>query len=197
MPDKLTPESSAELLERWRRGDQDAAALLWQRYALRLLALVRGRLTPHPAGDLDPEDVVQSVFRRLFAHARDGRTVLRHSGDLWRLLVAIGLHRIQDQRRRAGARRRFLGTRQPLTEDTAELLAREPSPEEAALVADELAHALHGLEPRQQEMVVLRLQGCRIDEIADLLQCHERTVRRVLERVRRRLEWRCRWHADA
>src|SRR5262245_4565831 len=79
--------SSADLLARWQQGDEAAAAALYARYAGRLHALARRRLTPQLARRLDPDDVVQSACRSFFTGARAGRYVVRNDEELWRLLA--------------------------------------------------------------------------------------------------------------
>src|SRR5690242_9456367 len=63
----ITPVASepsfADLMARLRAGDDAAAAALFQRFATRLIALARGRLDGLVRRKVDPEDVVQSVFR--------------------------------------------------------------------------------------------------------------------------------------
>src|SRR5262249_40685711 len=88
-------DDSAALVKRWTEGDERAAAELVNRYTGRLLALARSHLSAKLAARLDPEDVVQSAYRSFFADARDDRFVLKRSGDLWRLLAAITLHKLQ------------------------------------------------------------------------------------------------------
>src|SRR5579885_725721 len=100
---------SVELMARWRDGDQAAAEVLFQRYAGRLLALARSRLSAKLAPLVDPEDVVQSAFRSFFTGVRGDRFALRRSGDLWRLLVAITLHKLQHQVERQTAAKRAAG----------------------------------------------------------------------------------------
>jgi RNA polymerase sigma-70 factor (ECF subfamily) len=184
---------SAELMARWRDGDEEAAEELFRRYVERLLALARSRLSERLARHVDPEDVVQSAFCSFFTGARAGRFALRRSGDLWRLLVGITLHKLQHQVERHTAGKRAAGREHPLAregsvlEAQGEVLAREPTPAEAAALADTLEHVLRGLEPLQRRMVELRLQGCSLDEIAADVRRSERTVRRVLERVKGRL----------
>ena len=39
---------SVDLLARWRQGDQQAAAALFERYAERLIGLAHGRLSQSP-----------------------------------------------------------------------------------------------------------------------------------------------------
>src|SRR5262245_3026211 len=97
---------SAELLARYRRDDQAAAEELFRRYAGRLTALARSRLSHALAPRVDAEDVVQSAYRSFFVLARDGDVLLRESGDLWRLLVRITLRKVyrSARRHRAGCR---------------------------------------------------------------------------------------------
>lgn len=189
----LMTNQSADLMMRWRDGDQQAARELFLRYAERLLALARSRLSAKLARHVDPEDVVQSAYRSFFVGARDGRYILERSGDLWRLLVAITVHKIHGQVERHTAGKRAIarelapGDESGLFGLQAVALAREPTPADAAALADTLEHVLGGLESRERRMVELRLQGYRLEEIAAELQRSERTVRRVLEQVKHEL----------
>jgi RNA polymerase sigma-70 factor (ECF subfamily) len=198
MADVETPDSSAQLVARWRTGDQQAATLLWQRYAQRLLALARRRLSRKLARRVDPEDVVQSAYRSFFAGARDERYVLQHSGDLWRLLVAITLHKLHHQVQRHTAGKRALaleyhfGEERDLLHFPVRTLANPPSPSEAVMLVDELEHVMRAFPPLQRQMIQLRLQGYRLGEIAAVTRRNERTVRRVLQRVEQHLKQRSR-----
>src|SRR5262245_47150683 len=87
----------SDLVARWRAGDEAAAAELFERYADRLIALARSRLSAKVAGRVDPEDVVQSAYRSFFAGVRNGRYDLERGGDVWRLLLAITLHKLYRQ----------------------------------------------------------------------------------------------------
>jgi RNA polymerase sigma-70 factor (ECF subfamily) len=197
MADLLQPLGSGELMARWQAGDEQAAAVLWRRYARRLIALARRRISHELTRHVDPEDVVQSAYRAFFAGARSDRYILRHSGDLWRLLVAITLHKVHHQVKHHLAGKRASHQTRSLDEHGRRLfrhtrvLAQEPSPADAAALADELEWALAELDPWQRGLVSLRLQGYELEEIAQFAKCHERTVRRILERVRKRLQLRC------
>ena len=144
------------------------------------LRLARSRLSSRLARHVDPEDVVQSAYRSFFTGARAGRYALRRSGDLWRLLAAITLHKVRRQVERHTAGKRDVGREQPAAAKSEpaspdEMLAREPTPEEAAALVDTLEQAFRGLEPLQRRMVELRLQGCGLDEIAADVGRSERT----------------------
>jgi RNA polymerase sigma-70 factor (ECF subfamily) len=187
-------DEAAHLLARLREGDQDAASELFRRYAERLVALARSRLSAKLTPRLDPEDVVQSAYRSFFAGARDGRYDLERWGDLWRLLVTITLNKLHHQHKRNTADRRSVD--RELNSDAVErtggippgLLTREPSPVEAIALAEELEQLMRRLEPLHRRMLELALQGYGVEEIAADTQRSERTVRRVLERVKQELE---------
>jgi RNA polymerase sigma-70 factor (ECF subfamily) len=188
---------SAELVMRWREGDQEAAAELFRRYGGRLRALARSRLPAALARRVDPEDVVQSACRSFFAGARAGRYVLRRRGDLWRLLAAITLHKLKHKVERHAAGKRDAGRERHFGGESTLLglrgrpFAREPSPSQAAALADTLGRLLAALAPRERRMVELRLQGCGLEEIAADAGRSERTVRRLLERVKDWLRHEC------
>lgn len=184
---------SLQLLSRWREGDQQAAAELYQRYADRLLALTRSRLSPKLAARFDPEDVVQSVCRSFFARARDGRFVLQQSDGLWQLLVAITLHKLRRHVKHHQAQKRAVSQEdngQEVFGLPVEALAHDPSPEEAVALADVLEEVMRGCRPLDVRIIEMRLQGHTLEEIAAQTQRSEVTVWRVLKRVKEQLE-RC------
>jgi RNA polymerase sigma factor (sigma-70 family) len=183
--------STLELLARWREGDQQAEEELFSRHTTQLVALARSRLSPKLAGRLDAEDVVQSAYRSFFLAA--DRFVIQRSGDLWRLLAKITLRKLYRQAGRHTALRRnvsreiSLGVTTGSTGVPLEVLAREPSPEEAVAVIDELEQVMRGLTPLHRRMVELRLQGYQLKEIAAQTDRSERLIRYVLSQVRDRL----------
>jgi RNA polymerase sigma-70 factor (ECF subfamily) len=187
-------DRSGVLVARWRAGDQQAAAELFRRYANRLVALAKSRLSDKLAGRVDPEDVVQSVYRSFFSDTREGRYDLERGGDLWQLLVTITLHKLNDQvkhntaGKRAVDRERNFGSEDSLLGMQGHVGSHKPSPLEAAALADELEELMAGLEPAHRRMLERRLQGYNLEEIATELECSQRTVIRVLERIKKRLE---------
>jgi RNA polymerase sigma factor (sigma-70 family) len=189
-------DESAELVNRWRQGDERAAAELFQRCAACLIALARSRLSVPLARRLDAEDVVQSAYHSFFQGVRADRFVLERSGDLWRLLVAITLHKLHRQVRKQKADKRDIDRERRVLDEgslfglEAEVVAREPSPAEAAAVLDELEEVLRPLAPLHRRMAELRLQGQTVEEIAAEVGLSERMVRLVLEQVRTQLRQR-------
>jgi RNA polymerase sigma factor (sigma-70 family) len=193
----MTDHRSEDLLARWRAGDQQAATELFRRYADRLIALARSRLSAKLARRVDPEDVVHSAYRSFFADVREGRYQLERGGDLWQLLVTITLNKVQHQVERHTSQKRAVNREQPYSsEDSLVAIqgvigAREPSPAEALALTDQVEQLMRPLDAAQRRMLELRLQGYNLEEIAAAAQCSEATVRRLLDRIKRQLDqWR-------
>jgi RNA polymerase sigma factor (sigma-70 family) len=178
--------TSAELFTRYQGGDDEAAEEIFQRYLERLTRLARSRLSPRLASRTDPEDVVLSAWRSFFLGARAGKFALRRSGDLWRLLASITLHKVYRQARRHTAERRSVGVERSLERMQEFLPARdqEPSPEEALALADELETVMTQLDAFGRRVLELRLQGETLGAIAADTGRSERTVRRMLAHLR-------------
>src|SRR5207302_10658754 len=87
--------SDHSLLRRFRGGSQDAATELYVRYAHRLRALVKARCSSELARRLEPDDIVQSVFRRFFRRVSQGDYDVPAGEELWGLFLVIALNRIR------------------------------------------------------------------------------------------------------
>jgi RNA polymerase sigma-70 factor (ECF subfamily) len=172
----------------WRADDERAARELVDRYLDRLVALARRRLSQRLQGRVDPEDVVQSVFRTFFCRAREGKFEIKDQDDLCKLLMRITVHKVlkQVEHHMAGKRDPHLETEQGnrSLERLNELLAHEPSPEAEVFFVDQLTHLLNQLRPQERKILEMRLQGYSNDEIAAELGIYDRKIRRVIERIR-------------
>ena len=82
-PDDETSDGS--LLRLYRHGDQDAAKVLYLRYAGRLRALARSRTSTDLAGRVDDDDIVQSVFGSFFRGVIHGAYDVPAGEELWNL----------------------------------------------------------------------------------------------------------------
>jgi RNA polymerase sigma factor (sigma-70 family) len=187
---------STELLARWRAGDERASDELFSRYTVRLVALARRRLSAKLARRVDPEDIVQSAYRCFCSIARDGEVVLHRSGDLWRLLATITLHRLHHQAERHTAAKRAIDREETFGNDgdlaaLRAAMARTPDPSEAVSMIEELELAMSGLSPPHRQIIEMELQGRPMEEIARTTDRSERLVRKVRERFKDRLCRRC------
>ncbi len=173
-----------------KEGGDSAAQHLWERYFQRLVQLACARLSPtRRSGAVeDEEDAALSAFDSFCRGAAAGRFPrLADRDDLWRLLVVITIRKICGQLDRQNARKRggdrLTGDSDRLGAD--QITAREPTPELAALVADEYQRLREELGNEALRHVLdLRLEGYTLEEIAARLNCAERTVIRKLDVIR-------------
>jgi RNA polymerase sigma-70 factor (ECF subfamily) len=191
----MTSNESFDHLMRGLRARQDSAATaVFQRYAHRLVALARTKLTGPMRQKIDAEDVLQSVFKSFFIRHADGQFDLNNWDSLWTLLTVITVRKCLNSRQHFRAARRNVA-RESAPAASAEdsragwdLLDREPTPDEATALADLVEQTMRSLDERGRQILTLRLQGCLVEDIAQQVGCAERTVRRVLDFVKSRLE---------
>src|SRR6478752_7985762 len=91
------PESISDrsLLRRLQHGQADASTELYLRYAERLLALTAAQSSAELARRVDPEDIVQSVFRTFFRRVSVGDYDVPDGEEIWKLLLVIALNKIR------------------------------------------------------------------------------------------------------
>jgi len=168
-------------------GDTSAAQRLWQRYFHRMVRLARARL--RAAGiRSEEEDVALSAFASFCRAAEQQRfPQLANRDDLWRLLVMLTARKVWHRRRldqsqkRGGGRARS----QDFELELDEIVGREPTPEFAAEVAEELQSRLASLKKAGLVAIALhKLDGHTNDEIAEQLGCARSTVERRLRLIR-------------
>jgi DNA-directed RNA polymerase specialized sigma24 family protein len=167
-------------------GDAGAAGPLWERYFARLVGLARARLAGLPRRAADEEDVALSAFDSFCRDARAGRFPdLTDRDGLWRLLLTITAQKAADLVRRERAGKRGAGAA-PLGGDVlGEIAGTEPTPEFAALAADQFRALMDRLDDDELREVALRkMEGHTNDEIAAALGCVPRTVERRLSVIR-------------
>jgi RNA polymerase sigma factor (sigma-70 family) len=181
--------SITRLIPELRERNEAAILALWRRYGLRIENLARPLLVGISPGVGDAEDVAQSAFHAFCRAAADGGAAeLADRDDLWRLLATISRNKATDRIRRDLRLRR--GGQATISDNGLSAAADdEPSPEEVAVLRDELRRLfeqldMHG-DPTLHATATLRLEGASNDEIALQLGCTTRTVQRKLHLVER------------
>lgn len=182
-------QTDQSLLRRFRIGEEDAATQLYVRYARRLEALARAQTGTALSARVDPEDIVQSVFRTFFRRAAAGQYEIPEGEELWKLFLVIALNKI----RAVGAYHRAAKRDARVTYSAsigAESLADATQGDEGPLrllqmVIDEL---LAELPEAHRRMIELRISGHNVNEIAETTGRAKRSVERVLQQFRQRLD---------
>lgn len=184
--------SFAVVAEQLRSGEGAAAAEVFHRFAGQLLGVARRRFDRRLAHKVDPESVVQSAYKSFFARYRAGKVRPGDWDGLWGLLRLITLRKCADRVEylRAARRdvRREVGT--PAGQDRPWELApdRQPSPQEAAILAETVELLFQAADADEHPVLELSLQGYTAEEIALRLGRALRTIQRLRERIRKRLE---------
>src|SRR6516225_8769516 len=185
--------SFAEFLARLRGGDDAAARELFGRFAHQLIALALRHIEVGLRHKVDPEDVVQSVYKSFFVRYGDGNLDVVNWNSLWGLLTLITVRKCAERvaYHRAECRDAAREVSPPAGEDVApwlEPLGREPTPLEAAVLSETVEQLFAGLDEEERPVLELSLQGYTTREISERLGRAERTVRLLREGIRHRLE---------
>lgn len=197
MPAELT--DFATLLERARRGDNDALVELVRLYEADVRIVARTLLGPALRPHFDSLDLVQSVHRSLLVGLRHQKFDLATPQQL----IALAAEMV---RRKVGRKWRHLRRQQRLShgpgqaEDLAQLLksltSSELDPARAAQLDDAIEHLCGNLNARDRRLMELRLQGYstvetarKLGEDADVLRAHLSRLRRQLRAAGILSEW--------
>ncbi len=174
-------------------GDLAAAQPLWERYFSKLVVLARAKLRQlrKSGAEEDEEDAALSAFNSFCDGAARGKfPKLDDREDIWKLLVVITARKAfaqadrQRRLKRGGGRFVEEADRNQLGLDF--LAGPEPTPEFAAMVAEEYQRLLDVLDDDGlREVAVSRMEGYTCDEIAARLGCARRTVARRLDLIRK------------
>jgi RNA polymerase sigma-70 factor (ECF subfamily) len=185
-------DSFDDVMSRVRAGDESAAREVFQRFVGKLLNLARGQFDAALRRKVDPEDVVQSAYKSFFLRYGAGKLEVENWGNLWSLLTMITLRKCLDQVEYHRAARRDVqreaGAQPEAPAPWWEAVARDPTPQEAAILVETVEQLLRGLDDKERPILELSLQGYSSLEISQQLGYAERSVRRFREQVRKRLQ---------
>jgi len=181
-------DSTFELIERVKGGDEEALDQVFARYLPALRRWASGRLPRWTRDLMSTDDLVQETFIR--AMRGINRFEMRHEGALHGYLRQAIVNRVRDEVRR--------GKRAPaLTELDDHQAGRDATPLELAIGEEALQRyeaALTRLRVEEREAIVARVEmGLSYQEIADALgkptaEAARMAVSRALMRLAREME---------
>jgi RNA polymerase sigma-70 factor (ECF subfamily) len=176
------PTSDASLVQRLRRGEDDAATQLYLRYAARLRAMAAAQTDRNLAARVDPEDIVQSVFRTFFRRAAAGEYEVPAGDELWKLFLVIGLNKV-----RAVAAYHKAGKRDVRQTAGGDAMAAAPpagDDNDLRILQMTIDDLLATLPPTHRQIIELRVAGHEVADIAARLSRSKRSVERILQEFR-------------
>jgi RNA polymerase sigma-70 factor (ECF subfamily) len=185
-------DSFAQFLARLHNQDDAAARELFGRFAHQLIALAHRHIDAGLRHKVDPEDVVQSVYKSFFVRYGGGNLDVVNWNSLWGLLTLITVRKCAERAAYHHAEcrdaAREVSPRGDEVVSWLEPFGREPTPLEAAVLSETVEQLLASLDEEERPVLELSLQGYTTREISERLGRAERTVRLLREGVRHRLE---------
>ncbi len=169
--------SNRDCLNDWLLGSEPAATTLVSRFEHRLLGFASRQIGT--SARIDPQDVVGSTWGSFFDGVRRNQIQAPESDDLWPILVTILARKIHAQRQRDLSQRRDIRRETGNSFD----IPMNPAPEISSEIAW-LQTRLTSLSEREWETIQLLLEGHTQGEIAQQLDISERTIYRLLQRLR-------------
>lgn len=183
-----TGPSDRSLLRRLKTGEQDAATALYLRYADHVRLLAGAQRSRVLATRLDPDDIVQSVFRTFFRRAvRDGYDV-PEGADLWNLFLVIALNKIRNAASYHQATKRDVRQTVALGDDERPGSADGGDDTGLAVLRMVIDDAMGRLPETARPIVEMRIEGYEVAEISGRTGRSKRSVERVLQRFRDELK---------
>jgi RNA polymerase sigma-70 factor (ECF subfamily) len=162
----------------------------FEHFTRRLIGLARRHLDVRLQHKVDPEDVVQSAYKSFLL--RYGEPDFSEQGldSLWSLLTLITVRKCADRARyyKAGCRNVAREAQVAQSSDWRAAIAREPTPEHAAVMVETVEGLLAKLPTGERPVIELSLQGYSTQEVSERLGRAERSVRRLRQRLKCQLE---------
>jgi len=181
----MDPGASQTLLDAARTGSEEAKEALLQRYAGRLLSLIRLRMGPSLRAHLESQDLLQATLLKSYTRLREFRG--EDPAALMAWLAAIARHEVADQVDFQRRQRRDLARETALGAEAEAL----PAPVRSALSlviwseqSARLEAALEALPEPHREVIVLRkLEELSFTEIGARLGRSEDACRMLFARA--------------
>jgi RNA polymerase sigma-70 factor (ECF subfamily) len=187
----------ADLMKRAKSGDPAAVRDFLGRFEQEVQAMVRARLPRKLRPRFDSADFVQAVWKSFFSDLGEDPRGFDDSTHLRGFLAGVVRNKVHEQHRRLTRTEKYdvsreeqLYIRRGEREIMREVASPDPSPSETAQAADWLEQLTAGCSQRDIDILTLRRHGLTHVQIAERTGMNERSVRRVLEAFRSRLEGR-------
>jgi DNA-directed RNA polymerase specialized sigma24 family protein len=181
------------------RVRDEAARIIWERFSSRLHALVRRHLDNGVRRREDENDILQEMYSSFCAGQLKGQAAPASRDELWKLLVRITMCKLVNATQHHHAARRDVRREGPRARDhlpgdphfprwMLEHVDRgQPSPEEKAVVCDEVNCLLHCLSEESRQIVIWKLEGFTNAEIAFRIGRTVRCVELKMQLIRQRI----------
>lgn len=183
-------ESSAhfsDLMQQVRQGSDTAARELLIRYGDHILRAVRRRLHQRMRSKFDSQDFVQAVWASFFADLPHASR-LACPRDLIAFLARTAANKVvgEHRRRMTGLKRninREISIENCSASSDFPLASAEPTASQVAIANEQWGRLVADQPDHYRRVLELRVSGATIEQISEEMNLHERTVRRILQKL--------------
>ena len=185
-----TESHSKEWLNQLMEGEEEVVRDFWNQYGDRLEKLAGRQLNPKMQRRVQADDVVQSACRTFFRRAEAGQFKLDESESLWRLMCAIVVNKARMKIRFHLQEKRGVNHEEEQSNEDRPVdigVSESPTPDAIAEFNDQFEFIMNALDEEEKQIIQLKLEDLTNEEIAERMDCSERTVRRIFSRIRSRL----------
>jgi RNA polymerase sigma-70 factor (ECF subfamily) len=173
------------------KGEDDGfASHVFATYSQQLLQLANDHLNSDLLGKISPEDIVQSALKSFFCRAKLLGISESSQGMIWGLLSIITVRKCKKWENFFHCSKRDVAREVASPDDSTMSLpsmrpaAESPSVEDGIVATELIEHLLSNFTPRQQEMILLRIQGLSNEQIAENCKSSLRTVARTIAKAK-------------
>lgn len=167
-----------DLMAKVRSGDQAAAWELIEVYGTHVLKVIRRTLNRQLRPKFDSQDFVQAVWKSFFCD-RDKLLAMQSPAQLVRYIQAVARNKVIDETRRCQTAKANVAREEGFDE----AISNEPRPSEVAIVRETWERLVADQSAEHRKVVEMRFQGYTYVEIAEKLNIHKRTARRVIDNL--------------
>jgi RNA polymerase sigma-70 factor (ECF subfamily) len=178
----------ASLMRRLRDGSEEAAWELVERFSSSVQRVIRRSLNEQMRSKFDSIDFVQAVWFSLFRE-RERFNNFQSPAQLTAFLMGMAKNKLaHEHRRRLQTKKHDLRREQPVNSEDHDYGYQDshcPRPSQIAQARELWNSIIAGESDQNHRIVKLRLAGMTYEEIGSTLGIHERTARRVIDRLSR------------
>ncbi|MGC8767116.1 MAG: RNA polymerase sigma factor [Brevinematia bacterium] len=166
-------DRDSELVYRVVCGDEDAFNELYTKYSKIIISFIY-KYTK----DVDLSvDIAQETFIRFLEKIRS--YTYKKEGGLKNFLLTISINILRDVKKREARNRKA-------TKEVFDNLNSSTKKDDD--IRELLEDFIDSLPEREKEIILLRLDGHKIDEIAEIEKCSSRTIKRVLKKITEKMK---------
>lgn len=177
----ITDSSFDRIMHSLEQGSEDAATLVYRRFADQLARLAHQHIDNRLANRIDPESVAISVFESFFKQFNQGVLEFSNWNMVYGLLSIITIRKCLNRNRFLTRQKRWHPSGQ-LSQDDWRAMANGPTPEDIAIMGEILEFALSELNSDEREVIDDFRAGFPNNQIGLRRGLSARTVARILRK---------------